>query len=147
MHTARPCRISQCENSVHDSCGTSGIKAAINGVPNLSILDGWWREGWQRDPANGWGIEPSPLGGDDQDNDEANAIYDLLESRVVPLYYDRGADGIPERWANVAKEAIRTIAPRFSTRRMVIEYIRGPYLPASGLADDADGQLTIAADD
>jgi starch phosphorylase len=115
-----------------EASGTSGMKAAANGVPNLSILDGWWREGWSPDNSNGWGIEPSKLEGDAQDAAEAHAIYDLLERSVVPAYYDRGRDGIPKGWIRIAKEAMRTNAPAFSSRRMLIEYIDRLYLPAAG---------------
>jgi glycogen phosphorylase len=118
-----------------EASGTSGMKAAANGVPNLSILDGWWREGWSPDNSNGWGVEPSRLEGDDQDAAEAHAIYDLIEGSVVPTYYDRGRDGVPENWVRICKEAIRTNAPAFSSRRMVIDYIDRLYLPAAGLQE------------
>nr|MDP9473841.1 alpha-glucan phosphorylase [Chloroflexota bacterium] len=114
-----------------EASGTSGMKAAANGVPNLSILDGWWLEGWSPDNSNGWGIAPAPLDPDAQDAAEAEAIYTLLESTVVPLYYDRDADGVPVGWAQVAKEAIRTVAPAFSARRMLVEYIHRLYRPAA----------------
>jgi glycogen phosphorylase len=117
-----------------EASGTSGMKAAANGVPNLSILDGWWREGWSPDNTNGWGIEPSQLEGDAQDAAEAHAIYDLLESSVVPAYYDRGRDGIPYGWIRIGMEAMRTNAPAFSSRRMVIDYIDKLYLPAAGFS-------------
>ncbi len=114
-----------------EASGTSGMKAAVNGVPNLSILDGWWREAWLPDNSNGWGLEPSPLEGWAQDADEAEAIYEALEQRIVPCYYDRGPSGIPHAWIAVAKNAIKTVAPRFSARRMLIEYINRLYLPAA----------------
>jgi starch phosphorylase len=115
-----------------EASGTSGMKAGANGVPNLSILDGWWREGWSPDNSNGWGIEPSRLEGDDQDAAEAHAIYDVLERLVVPAFYDRGREGIPEGWIKIGMEAMRTNAPAFSSRRMVIDYIDRLYLPAAG---------------
>ncbi len=114
-----------------EASGTSGMKAAANGVPNLSILDGWWREAWQPDNSNGWGIESSPLEGWAQDAAEANAIYDCLETQVVPRYYDRGPSGIPHAWIAIAKNAMRTVAPHFNSRRMLIEYITRLYLPAA----------------
>jgi starch phosphorylase len=117
-----------------EASGTSGMKAAANGVPNLSILDGWWSEGWQPDNSNGWGIEPSLREGPEQDAAEAMAIYDWIESTVAPLYYDRDGDGVPRAWVGVAKEAIRTVAPAFSAQRMVIEYIRRLYRPAADAA-------------
>lgn len=114
-----------------EASGTSGMKASANGAPNLSILDGWWREAWRSDDSNGWGIEPSALDGWAQDAAEAEAIYDHLERLVVPLYYDLDHDGVPHRWIAVAKEAIRTVAPAFSSRRMLIDYVTKLYLPAA----------------
>jgi len=114
-----------------EASGTSGMKAASNGVPNVSILDGWWREGWRPDNSNGWGISPVPLQEAEQDAAEANIIYETLENEVLPLYYDRDANGTPLGWTRVAKEAIRTTAPRFSARRMVIEYIHRLYRNAA----------------
>jgi len=122
-----------------EASGTSGMKAAANGVPNFSILDGWWIEGWQEGNTNGWGIEPSTKEGDAQDEEEANAIYDMLEQQIVPLYYTRAADGLPREWIHMAKEAIRTVAPQFSARRMLIDYVNKLYAPAAGV-DDPGGQ-------
>lgn len=116
-----------------EASGTSGMKAAANGVPNFSILDGWWIEGWEQGNKNGWGIEPSQKDGDAQDAEEANAMYELLETQVVPLYYKRGADNLPHDWIRVAKEAIRTVAPQFSARRMLIDYVEKLYGPAAGV--------------
>jgi starch phosphorylase len=114
-----------------EASGTSGMKAAANGAPNLSILDGWWSEAWAPDHSNGWGIAPMPLDDTDQDAAEAEAIYSLLERQVVPRYYDRGADGVSAAWVRTAKEAIRTVAPAFSAQRMVIDYLHRLYGPAS----------------
>ncbi len=113
-----------------EASGTSGMKAAINGVPHLSIGDGWWAEGFTG--ANGWVID----GGAPQDNydavdaADAAALYRLLEEEVVPAFYDRDRSNIPRRWIAVVKEAIRTVAPRFSARRMVKEYCEKMYAPA-----------------
>lgn len=115
-----------------EASGTSGMKAAANGVPNFSILDGWWIEGFQADPLNGWGIVPATdLEGDEQDEFEANAMYDVLEHAIVPMYYKRDADGLPREWIRVMKEAIRTCAPAFSSRRMLIDYVEKLYRPAA----------------
>jgi starch phosphorylase len=114
-----------------EASGTSGMKAAMNGLPNLSVLDGWWDEAdYVR---TGW-----PIGhGEDyddpnyQDDVEANALYDLLEQEVVPLFYDRDAEGIPRRWIAKMKDAIRLNCPFFNTARMVREYAVRGYFPAS----------------
>src|SRR4030066_1578139 len=97
-----------------EACGTSGMKASLNGVPHLSILDGWWIEGFNG--KNGWAFE----GGDDVK--DAEAIYTILENEVIPLYYKVDDDGIPHEWVKIMKEAIKTTAPLFSARRMVKEY-------------------------
>jgi starch phosphorylase len=112
-----------------EASGTSGQKAALNGVPQLSILDGWWVEG--HDGTNGWSIAPRGASGEGEDRDEADAqeIYRLLESEVAPAYYDRDADGLPRRWLTLMRRSIRTIAPRFSARRMLKEYVEKLYRP------------------
>jgi starch phosphorylase len=114
-----------------EASGTSGMKASANGVPNLSILDGWWIEGWASDNSNGWGIEPSVHDGPSQDAEEANRIYETIERQVVPTFYDVGPDEIPHEWIRIQKEAMRTVAPKFSAQRMVIEYITRLYAPAA----------------
>jgi starch phosphorylase len=124
-----------------EASGTSGVKASANGVPNLSILDGWWREAWQPGNLNGWGIEPSSLEGEAQDAEEADAIYRLLETEVVPKYYDRDSHGIPASWIAIAKAALSTVAPAFSAHRMLEQYMTELYLPASG----GNGRRTDAA--
>jgi starch phosphorylase len=112
-----------------EASGTSGMKAAINGVPHLSIPDGWWAEG--ANGANGWVIESSTTGSDDiVDAADAGALYRLLEEQVVPAFYDRDAAGVPHRWLAIVKEAIRSVAPAFSARRMVKEYVERMYVPA-----------------
>lgn len=114
-----------------EASGTSGQKAALNGVPHLSVLDGWWKEGY--DGANGWAIPTSEHLGDShsQDMHDAEHLYRLLEHDIVPLYYDRDRDGIPRGWLQIVKDAIRTVAPRFCTRRMVKEYMDLLYAPAA----------------
>ena len=113
-----------------EASGTSGMKAAINGTPSLSIGDGWWAEGFTGD--NGWLIEgsahPDDLGA--QDWADAQALYTLLEEQVVPTFYERGGRDVPVAWLRVVKQAIRTALPRFSTRRMLKEYLTHMYAPA-----------------
>lgn len=113
-----------------EASGTSGQKAALNGVPNLSVADGWWCEGYNG--GNGWMIALSEPNVDTRERDahDARTLYELLESEVVPLYYQRDADGVPRGWTRVVKEAICSIAPRFSARRMVKEYVERFYIPA-----------------
>jgi starch phosphorylase len=113
-----------------EASGTSGMKAAINGVPHLSIGDGWWAEGFTG--ANGWTIDGGTSGDhwDEADAADAAALYRLLEEEVVPAFYERNASRVPHRWMRVVKEAIRTVAPRFSARRMVKEYAERMYAPA-----------------
>jgi starch phosphorylase len=124
----------------YEASGTSGQKAAANGVPNLSVLDGWWAEGYTG--ANGWAIEPGKRYDDQaaQDAADAEALYDLLENEVVPLFYKRDADNVPRGWVRVMKEAIRTAVPVFCTRRMVKEYAERFYVPAAERASEP--QLT-----
>lgn len=112
-----------------EASGTSGQKAALNGVPNLSVLDGWWKEGY--DGSNGWAVPlpDEPLDEGKQDIWDSETFYTLLEKEVIPLYYERGIDGIPHGWCAIAKNAIRTGAPRFSACRMLKEYMGRAYAP------------------
>jgi starch phosphorylase len=114
-----------------EASGTSGMKASMNGLLNLSILDGWWDEAdYVR---TGWPIGHGEVYDDQnyQDTVEANALYDLLEQEVVPLFYDRDEEGLPRKWVAKMKEAIRINCPRFNTARMVGEYATRAYFPAS----------------
>lgn len=114
-----------------EASGTSGQKAAMNGVLNLSVLDGWWPEGY--DGVNGWAIGNGHDYADEERADEADAdaLYDLLEREVVPLFYDRDAQGVPRHWMERSADAIATVTPAFNAQRMVRDYVRDAYGPAS----------------
>jgi starch phosphorylase len=115
-----------------EASGTSGQKAALNGLPSLSILDGWWREGFIRG-TNGWAIGEDCAWDDQnaQDAADAESFYATLENEIVPLYYARDANGVPRGWVRQMKNAIKTLAPRFSTMRMLKEYVTRYYVPAA----------------
>jgi starch phosphorylase len=106
------------------------MKACMNGVPQLSVGDGWWAEGFNG--RNGWLIDSAGAGANEETTDaaDAEALYHLLEHDVVPAFYDRDASGLPRRWIRIVKEAIRSVAPQFSTRRMVKDYVTRLYVPA-----------------
>ncbi len=114
-----------------EASGTSGMKAALNGVPHLSIGDGWWAEGFNG--RNGWLIDGQADADDPAAADAADAesLYDLLENHVVPTFYDRDSRGIPVRWLEVVREAMRSTLPRFSARRMLKQYVTEMYGPAA----------------
>jgi starch phosphorylase len=113
-----------------EASGTSGMKASLNGVPHLSIGDGWWAEGYTGD--NGWMIDPRSTDDPDaMDAADAEAIYQALEREVVPSFYDRDSHGIPRRWLSFVRRAIVSVAPRFSARRMVKQYAEDLYAPAA----------------
>jgi starch phosphorylase len=113
-----------------EASGTSGMKASLNGTLHLSIGDGWWPEGYNG--RNGWIIEPAAQHGDQaaQDAADADALYRLLETEIIPMFYDRDTGDVPRPWLARVKEAIRWVAPRFSARRMVKEYVERMYAPA-----------------
>jgi len=107
------------------------MKSAMNGGLNFSILDGWWHEGYNG--KNGWSIgsEKQYDSTEKQDAEDALSLYEILEERIVPLYYSNRSDAnIPTGWMMKVKNAIRTLSPQFCTRRMVSDYVRNMYIPA-----------------
>jgi starch phosphorylase len=114
-----------------EASGTSGQKASVNGVINLSVLDGWWFEGYNG--RNGWAVDEKDMGdAADYDGRTAGAIYGLFEDQVIPLFYDRDSSGTPHGWVRMMKETIRSISPFFNTSRMAKEYTREFYIKALG---------------
>ena len=126
-----------------EASGTSGMKVVCNGGLNLSILDGWWCEAYEIDPNAGWAIGKGEEYDDLnlQDEVEANALYNLLEHEVIPLFYNRSEDGLPRRWIEKMKTSISKLTPEFNTNRMVQEYLERFYLTA------AENCLDLVKDD
>jgi glycogen phosphorylase len=114
-----------------EACGTSGMKAALNGGLNLSIRDGWWDEWF--DGNNGWSIPSADRAADPdrRDDVEANALYELIEDHVAALFYDRAADGLPRRWLEMVKHTLATLGPKVLAGRMLRDYVLDLYAPAA----------------
>jgi starch phosphorylase len=116
---------------LQEACGTSGMKASLNGVLHLSIRDGWWHEGYNG--TNGWAIgnDLHPPDSEDENKADVESLYRLLEEEIIPLYYDWDRNGVPQGWIRRVKEAMRSVVPIFCTRRMLKEYTKRMYIPAA----------------
>ena len=133
-----------------EACGTSGMKAALNGALNLSVRDGWWDEWF--DGENGWAIPSADVVNDPDRRDdlEAHSLYELIGSHVAPRFYDRNGSGVPTRWVEMVRHTLKSLGPKVLATRMVSEYVHKLYAPAAEsaarmAADDYRGARTLAA--
>ncbi len=129
-----------------EASGTSGMKAAMNGVINCSVLDGWWDEGYIENPRNGWAIGGREQSADEgaQDWADAQDLYRLLENEIIPAYYERDKKGLPRRWLELMKQSMASTIWQFSTSRMLEEYVEQLYLPAAANAPAEIRQPAVA---
>jgi starch phosphorylase len=130
-----------------EASGTSGQKVAINGIPNFSVLDGWWCEGYNG--KNGWSIGDNTAYDNDylQDNADSESIYQTLENEIVPLFYKRDSRGIPVEWVKMMKETMKSLTYKYSTHRMVIDYFSNMYGPCMDRMDQINNtQFSFAKD-
>ncbi|HEY7970088.1 MAG TPA: alpha-glucan family phosphorylase, partial [Candidatus Limnocylindrales bacterium] len=130
-----------------EASGTSGMKAAVNGGVNFSVLDGWWDEGWRGD--NGWAIGGRETNADEgaQDWSDVQDLYRLLEEEIVPRYYERDEDGLPTAWVDQMRRSMASTLWRFSTTRMLQEYVEQMYLPAAASAAAEEGAEAASTDE
>jgi glycogen phosphorylase len=132
-----------------EACGTSGMKAALNGTLNMSIRDGWWDEWF--DGNNGWAIpSAAELPEDRRDELEAAAMYDILENQAAPRFYDKGVDGLPTRWLEMVRHTLASLGPKVIATRMMREYVNRLYSPSARSfraisSDDYAGARHLAA--
>jgi starch phosphorylase len=110
-----------------EASGTSGMKAAMNGVLNMSILDGWWIEGYNGENGFAIGGLESGLSDAEMDEHDSAAFFDVLETQVIPTFYDRDPDGLPSNWVRMMRNSIDSLTPQFSSDRMVSDYITEIY--------------------
>jgi glycogen phosphorylase len=133
----------------YEASGTSGMKAAANGALNLSIPDGWWAEAWaehNRLPQPpGWSIDVQAAHPDQQDQADANELFELLEREVAPLFHQRNEQGVPQDWCERIRSSLRQVVPFFNTHRMVAEYLDSVYIPAHEAATRAFSSSEVAA--
>jgi starch phosphorylase len=112
-----------------EACGTSGMKVLVNGGLNCSVRDGWWDEAWK--PELGWAIGEIDSHLESDDKADAESLYDVLENKIVPEFYDRDKEGLPRRWLARIRESMAELTPVYSSTRMVREYVEKAYLPAA----------------
>jgi alpha-glucan phosphorylase-like protein len=115
-----------------EASGTSGMKAALNAVPSVSVLDGWWDEAY--DGTNGWAVD-GELGGGSTDEEDAEALYRVLENEVIPAFFDRDSIGLPRAWIGVMRAALKTATEQFTAERVLREYVEEFYRPVAGIGE------------